>query len=99
MKPEIIDVITWAENCPAIVLFWTMNGNSSPQKVVSTPMNVAAWHKNLYVGKSIFFGPKIIVSKMKSFIKKHIKISLGFVTIKFEVFLNILFLSFKINQP
>ena len=35
---------------------------------------------------------------MKSFIKKHIKISLGFVTIKFEVFLNILFLSFKINQ-
>lgn len=73
MNPEIKDVITWAENCPVIVLFWIMNGNSLRQKVVSTPIRLEALHRNLYVGKLIFFGPKIIVSKIKSLNIKHTK--------------------------
>tara|TARA_B110000914_G_C15363324_1_gene399612 strand:- start:245 stop:499 length:255 start_codon:yes stop_codon:yes gene_type:complete len=48
-----------------------MNGNSVPQKLVSNPINLADSHKNLYVGKDIFFGPNIMVSKIKSFIIKH----------------------------
>ena len=70
--PPIIDVIICAENWPVMVLFWMINGKVSAQKFVSTPIIVAASHKNLYVGKVIFFGPKMIVSKIKSFIIKQI---------------------------
>ena len=73
MNPAQIEVQICAENCPAITRLCILNKGSLWQNASLKPSMRDNLQKTPYVGKSGFLGPKMIVSKINSLIRKATK--------------------------